>query len=270
VRRFDEANPEGLVVADAMGSAGSLLKTNAFMDTDLVYNEPGVRYEVFAVDQTYHYSDADEVPCDWTSTALVPAAPSALTATVMGSRITLAWQQPADTTNVSGYEVFRDGASAPLATVDGQSYEFDQGYETTHSYQVRSFNRLGAVLSDWATNIIVGTGQSLQVVEGHPWLVVPIGPEPLFDIRLQNARNQALTSVNLFYTGPHGLDPAQLMQSWDGVARSAFTPSMSGQHAGVYYVDWEIRNGSGRITASGSPSFTIQPTSPSNQVFRIE
>jgi len=268
VRRFDAAHPGGLVVADAMADPATLLKTNAFTDTGLVYNEPGVYYAIYAVDQTYHYSEAATAYCDWTSAAIKPAAPSGLASTASGSMVTLAWQQPTDTANVSGYQVFRDGQAAPFATVFGQSYEFDQGYESRHTYQVRAFNMVGVVLSDWPTTI--AAGQPSEVVNGQPWLVVSIGPEPLFNIRVLNANNQTLSTVQLFFTGPTGRDPAQLVASWQNVTRNTYSsPALTGQHAGGYYVEWQIINPSGRVTSSGSPAFTITPTSSSNQDLEI-
>ena len=154
--------------------------------------------------------------------------------------------------------------AAPIATVSGQSYTFDQCYYSRHTYHVRAFNRVGAVLSDWT---VVPSGDDLN---GVRWLVVSSGPEPLFDIRILNSKNQTLTAAKLFYMGPTGLDPAQVVASWQSLARSTYSsPTLTGQHAGWYYVEWQT-NGNG-LNSSGSPAFTIAPTeSSTSQVFEIK
>jgi chitodextrinase len=83
-----------------------------------------------------HGSVADTTP---------PTAPANLTATAAGpSEIDLGWSASSDNVGVSGYRVYRDGGSTPIATVTGTTYA-DSGVapSTTHSYTVVAFDAVG-------------------------------------------------------------------------------------------------------------------------------
>src|SRR5205085_1226200 len=74
-----------------------------------------------------------------------PTAPTDLTATAAGtSQITLAWTASTDNVGVTGYNVFRDGGTTPIATLTGTTFS-DAGLapSTTHSYTVVAFDAAG-------------------------------------------------------------------------------------------------------------------------------
>ena len=89
---------------------------------------------------------SNDTPPDPGSTdTTAPSVPQGLTATAgSGTAIALAWQASTDTdSGVGGYRVFRDGASAPIATVTSTGYT-DTGLSpaTEYSYTVRAFDNV--------------------------------------------------------------------------------------------------------------------------------
>ena len=76
-----------------------------------------------------------------------PTAPGTPTATAINSsRIDLSWAASTDAVGVSGYRIFRNGSTTPLATVTTTSYS-DTGLaaSTTYTYTVRAFDAAGNV-----------------------------------------------------------------------------------------------------------------------------
>src|SRR5205823_7921530 len=74
-----------------------------------------------------------------------PTAPTNLTATAAGtSQISLAWTAATDNVSVTGYNVFRDGGTTPIATLTGTSFA-DTGLTagTAHTYTVSAFDAAG-------------------------------------------------------------------------------------------------------------------------------
>lgn len=77
--------------------------------------------------------------------ATAPSVPTGLTATAASSsQIDLSWTASTDNVGVTGYNVYRDGATVPVAAVSGPSYS-DTGLaaSSTHSYTVAAFDAVG-------------------------------------------------------------------------------------------------------------------------------
>jgi uncharacterized repeat protein (TIGR03806 family) len=74
----------------------------------------------------------------------VPGTPAATA--ISSSRIDLSWAASTDAVGVSGYRIYRNGSSTPLATVTATTYS-DTGLSasTTYSYNVRAFDAAGNV-----------------------------------------------------------------------------------------------------------------------------
>ena len=78
-----------------------------------------------------------------------PTVPGTPTATAINStRIDLSWAASTDAVGVSGYRIFRNGSTTPLATVTATNYS-DTGLtpSTTYTYTVRAFDTAGNVSS---------------------------------------------------------------------------------------------------------------------------
>ena len=74
-----------------------------------------------------------------------PTIPGTPTATAVSStRIDLSWAASTDAVGVSGYRIFRNGSTTPLATVTATNYS-DTGLaaSTTYTYTVRAFDAAG-------------------------------------------------------------------------------------------------------------------------------
>jgi uncharacterized repeat protein (TIGR03806 family) len=83
-----------------------------------------------------HAQSADTTP---------PTAPGTpMFATVTSSRIDLAWPRSMDNVGVTGYRIFRNGSTAPIATITATNYS-DTGLaaSTTYTYTVRAIDAAG-------------------------------------------------------------------------------------------------------------------------------
>jgi Calcineurin-like phosphoesterase/Purple acid Phosphatase, N-terminal domain len=76
-----------------------------------------------------------------------PTPPANLVATAVGStRINLSWSASTDDVGVASYEVYRDGATTPLATVGGSTLSYSDtavAAGQTHSYVVKAVDTAG-------------------------------------------------------------------------------------------------------------------------------
>lgn len=94
-----------------------------------------------------------------------PAAPTDLTATAMGNRIELTWQDNSD--NEDGFKIERKitgGSFKEVASVPADHHlYFDSGllHKTSYSYRVRAFNLAG--FSDYSNDASATTGDSLTI-----------------------------------------------------------------------------------------------------------
>jgi fibronectin type 3 domain-containing protein len=103
-------------------------------------------YRVTAVDAA-----GNESPTSGSVTATTAgdslSAPGAVRATALGdTSIAVTWSAPTGGTAVTGYDVYRDGGTAPVGSVDGSTLSFtDHGLspDTTYSYTVRSRDAAG-------------------------------------------------------------------------------------------------------------------------------
>ncbi len=107
-------------------------------------------YTVRAIDAAGNVSNASgagsartlSAPGSDTTAPTTPGTPSATV--VSSSRIDLTWTASTDAVGVSGYRVYRNGSSTPLATVSSPNYS-DTGLapSTTYTYAVRAFDAAG-------------------------------------------------------------------------------------------------------------------------------
>jgi uncharacterized delta-60 repeat protein len=104
-----------------------------------------------------------------------PTAPTALTATanLATSTIALSWTASTDDVGVSGYRVFRDNGSTPIATVSGTTFN-DSGLLGTHVYAVAAIDAAGnqSALSNSATaTITIPEGSTIENLTVSPTTV---------------------------------------------------------------------------------------------------
>ncbi|WP_374968172.1 Ig-like domain-containing protein [Terrabacter sp. BE26] len=107
---------------------------------------PGVRSATLAVvvdgvTSTVALSGTGVTPPDTTA----PSVPTGLRATASGSTVGLTWTPSTDNVGVTGYAVYRDAGSAPIARVGGTSTSFtDVGVTNgTHTYRVTAVDAAG-------------------------------------------------------------------------------------------------------------------------------
>ena len=127
--------------------------------TDTHYTDTGLAagttytYTVRAFDAAGNVSNASGAASARTpgtspgADTIPPTAPGTPTATAVSStRIDLSWAASTDAVGVSGYRVFRNGSTTPLATVTAANYS-DTGLaaSTTYTYTVRAFDAAGNV-----------------------------------------------------------------------------------------------------------------------------
>src|SRR6476620_622296 len=86
-----------------------------------------------------------------------PAAPTGLTAgPPTATSVPLSWTAATDNVAVTGYQVYRDGASAPVQTITGTTYtDTALSPNTTYSYTVKAID--GAGNQSPASNIAAAT-----------------------------------------------------------------------------------------------------------------
>jgi Purple acid Phosphatase, N-terminal domain/Calcineurin-like phosphoesterase len=115
-----------------------LVKVNGSTVTVTPTNANGGTFDV----QSYTFGSAAPPPVD-----NPPTAPGNLVATAAGTtRINLSWSASTDDVGVASYEVYRDGATTPLATVGGTTLSYSDtavGAGETHSYVVKAVDTAG-------------------------------------------------------------------------------------------------------------------------------
>jgi hypothetical protein len=131
-----------------------------------------------------------------------PTAPASLTATAMSSsEIDLSWSAAADPdySGVYGYAIYRDGASAPLATVSGSATSYQDtsvSAGSTHTYQVAAF--------DYAGNYSAPSNQASATTSGGSlaaqWLMDETSGTTMADSS-GNGNNGTLHKVTLGVAG---------------------------------------------------------------------
>ncbi|OGZ16076.1 MAG: hypothetical protein A3H76_01455 [Candidatus Lloydbacteria bacterium RIFCSPLOWO2_02_FULL_54_12] len=125
-------------------SAGTTVSASHIWAASGTYN-----IKVYAVDTTVSAS-AWSSPATITITvgvadATAPTAPTSLLATAVSpSQINLSWNASTDAVGVTGYKIYRNGATTPLATVTITSYS-DTGLsaDTSYSYTVKATDAAG-------------------------------------------------------------------------------------------------------------------------------
>ncbi len=104
-----------------------------------------------------------------------PTAPTGLTATanLATSTIALSWTASTDDVGVTGYRVFRDNGTTPIATVSGTTFN-DTGLLGTHVYAVAAIDAAGnqSALSNSATaTVTIPEGSTIENLTVSPTAV---------------------------------------------------------------------------------------------------
>jgi prepilin-type N-terminal cleavage/methylation domain-containing protein len=244
VKRFDATHESGKLIAGQSGDDPSAWLTGTALtdnDPDLRFGSDVYYYEVRAIDETYKPGPWLRIPFgSWDTTGPEPPAPANLAATVSGNLVNLTWDQPADTSIVSGYQVFKDGAV--IGTVAGLDFSSDQGYLATGLYQVRSVNLQGTNFSAWCS---IAIGQPSQLVDGQTWLLVQTAAQPLYTIRVRSnvplGTHEELTAK--LYTGQGGSGTGlQPLATWIGLKTGRTSDGVLNRPAGWYSVEWQVVN----------------------------
>ncbi|MDT5293142.1 MAG: hypothetical protein QOJ76_22, partial [Acidobacteriota bacterium] len=134
-------------------------------------------FSVTAVDSAGNLSSPSNTATATTlADTAAPTAPAGLLATATGSNvISLTWTPSTDNVRVAGYRVFRDGATAPIATVVGTSFpDIGLAPATTHTYTVAAFDSAAnqSALSNMATAATAESGTPSQPADA----VAPSAP----------------------------------------------------------------------------------------------
>jgi chitodextrinase len=113
-----------------------------------------------ALSNTASATTLSAAPADVTA----PTAPADLTATVNvdARTINLSWSASTDDVAVTGYRVFRDNGSTPIATVTGTTFS-DSGQLGSHSYVVAAIDAAGNQ-SGFSNTVIATISVEEQVV----------------------------------------------------------------------------------------------------------
>ncbi len=110
-----------------------------------------------------------------------PSVPAGLAGSaVSSSQINLSWSASSDNTSVTGYRVYRDGGSTPIATVTGTSYSnTGLAANTAYSYTVAAFDAAGNASAQSSPPLQVTTqsvdGESPSVPTGLSGTAVSSG-----------------------------------------------------------------------------------------------
>ena len=119
--------------------------------SDLSYTDTGLpdgttySYAVTAVDAVGHESPPSNTVSASTSDATVPTSPTNLTASAAAGKVDLAWSAATDNTGVTGYRVYRDDLTQPLATIGPVLSYTDSTVAsgTAYTYRVSAFDKDG-------------------------------------------------------------------------------------------------------------------------------
>jgi uncharacterized delta-60 repeat protein len=156
------------VFRDGGATAVGTTSGTTFSDTGLAPDSTH-SYAVVAVDAAGNRSALSNTASATTLSAApadvtAPTAPADLTATVNvdARTINLSWSASTDDVAVTGYRVFRDNGSTPIATVTGTTFS-DSGQLGSHSYVVAAIDAAGNQ-SGFSNTVIATISVEEQVV----------------------------------------------------------------------------------------------------------
>jgi fibronectin type 3 domain-containing protein len=129
---------DGAGVADLDGSTGSYTDTS-------VTDSHQYTYRVTALDAAGHESPASNSVSVTTDDATKPTPPTSVTASASGGNVQVSWSGATDNTAVTGYRVYRDDVTQPLATVTtGTTYtDTTVRSSTSYTYRVTALDAAG-------------------------------------------------------------------------------------------------------------------------------
>ncbi len=156
------------VFRDGEATAVGTTSGTTFSDTGLAPDSTH-SYAVVAVDAAGNRSALSNTASATTLSAApadvtAPTAPADLTATVNvdARTINLSWSASTDDVAVTGYRVFRDNGSTPIATLTGTTFS-DSGQLGSHSYVVAAIDAAGNQ-SGFSNTVIATISVEEQVV----------------------------------------------------------------------------------------------------------
>jgi chitodextrinase len=120
--------------------------TTTYSDTSV---SPGTQYtyRVTAVDAAGNESAASDPATTSSADTIPPQPPTSVTATAISeTRIDLSWSGASDNVGVTGYQIFRNGSSTPIAAVGASPTTYsDTGLTaaTTYSYTIKAVDASG-------------------------------------------------------------------------------------------------------------------------------
>ena len=120
--------------------------TTSYSDTTVA---PATQYTytVTAIDAAGNESPASDPATTMSTDTIPPQPPTTLTATAVSeTRIDLSWSGASDNLGVTGYQIFRNGSSTPVASVGASPTSYsDTGLtaNTTYSYTVKAVDASG-------------------------------------------------------------------------------------------------------------------------------
>ena len=153
-------NPSATGITEfVVGSGGHGHQTAVRTDSRLVASDfqdfGAVKLNLFPTSATFQFVnsangavvDSGLIPCKNTVDSIAPSAPGSLSATAASaSEIDLSWTAASDNLGVAGYDVYRDGASAPVAVLGPSTRTYADtavAPSSTHSYTVDAFDAAG-------------------------------------------------------------------------------------------------------------------------------
>ena len=119
--------------------------TLTYSDTNVV-GSTQYTYTVTAIDAAGNESDASDPATAATADTIPPTPPTTVTATtVSDSQINLAWSGATDNIGVTGYRIFRNGSTTPIASLGNVTSYSDTGLTgaTTYSYTIKAVDAAG-------------------------------------------------------------------------------------------------------------------------------
>ncbi|MDO8521604.1 MAG: fibronectin type III domain-containing protein, partial [bacterium] len=169
---------------DPRGSADYTMITSSLPTRYIDYGPSGgfvagttYTYKVAAYDAAYNTSaqSASVSATPGIADTTAPTTPAGLSATaVSSSQINLSWTASTDAVGVTGYSIYRNGGTTPLATVTGTSYsDTELSPATSYSYVVKAADAAGNLSSSSAS--ASATTESAQVLADTTAPTTPAG-----------------------------------------------------------------------------------------------
>jgi fibronectin type 3 domain-containing protein len=225
--------------------------TTSYSDTTVA---PATQYTytVTAIDAAGNESLASDPATTMSSDTIPPQPPTTLTATAVSeTRIDLSWSGATDNLGVTGYQIFRNGSSTPIASVGASPTSYSNTgltAGTTYSYTVKAVDASGNT-SDASPSASATTLDTTAPTPPTSVTATPVS-ETQIDLSWSGANdNVGVTGYRIFRNG--GATPIAT------VGASPTTYSNTGLTAGTTY-SYTVKavDASGNVS-NASPTATV-------------